>query len=164
MSALAPLVVLAALIALALSAAVAAADATWPRELDSEKGVYTFYQPQPETFEGNVLTARSAISWTSKSSGKGPIFGVAWYTCRVNTDRDKGTPSTRPASPSTRPSPSTREAPSGLNQDARARQQGAYRSGGSSSSRGGSSHSGGRGAGGGASRGGGSHGSGGRRR
>src|SRR5262245_22026550 len=64
-------------------------DKTWPREMNTDKGVLTIYQPQPEKFENNVLTARAAASLTAK--GGKPVFGVFWFTARVDTDRDEGT-------------------------------------------------------------------------
>ena len=67
-----------------------AVDNTWPRELDTEKGVLTIYQPQPEKFENNVLQARAALSLMPKGKTT-PVFGVFWFTGRVDTDRDAGT-------------------------------------------------------------------------
>jgi hypothetical protein len=76
---------------LAFSArAAVAADATWPREIGTEKGVLTVYQPQPEKFENNVLSGRAAISLVPKGSTTA-IFGVLWLTGRVDTERDSGT-------------------------------------------------------------------------
>jgi len=73
-----------------LIAATAAADATWPRELKTDSGVLTIYQPQPETFEGNLLKGRAAASMIRKGDTE-PTFGVFWFTARVDTDRDAGT-------------------------------------------------------------------------
>ena len=67
-----------------------AADSTWPREIGTEKGVLTIYQPQPEKFEDNVLDGRAAISMLPKGKSE-PIFGVMWFTAKVDTDRDAGT-------------------------------------------------------------------------
>lgn len=77
-------------LALALSPAARAADATWPRELQTELGVLTIYQPQPEKFENNVLEARCAASLLMKGKSE-PVFGVFWFTGKVDTDRDNGT-------------------------------------------------------------------------
>jgi hypothetical protein len=68
----------------------AAADATWPRELNTDLGVLTIYQPQPEKFADNVLSGRAAISVVPKGKSQ-PVFGVFWFTGRVDTDRDAGT-------------------------------------------------------------------------
>jgi hypothetical protein len=59
----------------------------WPREIETEKGKVIVYQPQPDTFENNVLTARSAVSVTPK--GKEPIFGAAWFEATVEVDREE---------------------------------------------------------------------------
>lgn len=66
------------------------ADATWPREIKTEHGILTVYQPQPEKFDGNVLTARAAVSLLKQGESE-PTFGVFWYTARVDTDQDAGT-------------------------------------------------------------------------
>jgi hypothetical protein len=67
-----------------------AEDRTWPRELDTEMGVFTFYQPQPDKFENNLLQGRAAISLVAKGK-KEPVFGVIWFSGRVDTDRDEET-------------------------------------------------------------------------
>src|SRR6185436_7493553 len=66
-----------------------AADTTWPREITTEKGVLTIYQPQPEKLEGNVLTGRAAISLTPQGQSA-PVFGVFWFSCRVDANQDNG--------------------------------------------------------------------------
>ena len=68
----------------------APADGTWPREMKTDLGVLTFYQPQPETFADNILTGRAAISLVPKGKTT-PVFGVVWFSGRVDTDRDAGT-------------------------------------------------------------------------
>src|SRR4029079_408953 len=71
-----------------------AADNTWPRELKTDKGVLTIYQPQPEKFNDNVLEARAAVSMIPNGKTTA-IFGVMWFTGHVDTDRDKGTATLR---------------------------------------------------------------------
>ncbi|MGH3054509.1 MAG: carbohydrate-binding family V/XII, partial [Gaiellaceae bacterium] len=66
-----------------------AADKGWPREMDTSKGKLTIYQPQPDSLVGNVLNGRCAISLLMKGKSA-PIFGVFWFTGRVDTDRDSG--------------------------------------------------------------------------
>ena len=70
-----------------LLAAPAAADeaSTWPREIETEKGRVVVYQPQPDTFEDNLITARVAVSVTPKD--KDPVFGAAWLEATVDVDR-----------------------------------------------------------------------------
>jgi hypothetical protein len=62
----------------------------WPRELETEKGTVVLYQPQPESFGGDKLTARAAISVTPKQKNE-PVFGAIWITSRVETDRNART-------------------------------------------------------------------------
>ena len=60
-------------------AAAVSADKTWPREVKTDQGILTIYQPQPETFRDNVLTGRAAVSLL-KTRAASPIFGVFWFT------------------------------------------------------------------------------------
>jgi hypothetical protein len=45
------------------------------------------YQPELESFKGNNLSGRAAVSVTKKGE-KEPTFGAIWVTARVDTDRD----------------------------------------------------------------------------
>ncbi len=63
------------------------ADEAWPREIKTNKATVVIYQPQIERFSGDQLEARAALAVTLKSTGK-PVFGAAWFDCRVDTDRD----------------------------------------------------------------------------
>jgi hypothetical protein len=77
-------------VALALSGASAAQEEDglgWPREFTHDGHVIVIYQPQPEGFEGDRLTARSAISVTPAGRTE-PVFGAVWYESFVETDRD----------------------------------------------------------------------------
>ncbi len=67
---------------------VAAEEGGWPRELDVKGGKIVIYQPQPESFRGDDLRARAAISVLEKDAA-GPVFGVVWFAARVATDRDE---------------------------------------------------------------------------
>jgi len=69
-------------------AAAVSADKTWPREVKTDQGILTIYQPQPDTFRDNVLTGRAAVSLL-KTRAASPIFGVFWFTSRVDIDRDR---------------------------------------------------------------------------
>jgi hypothetical protein len=71
-------------------ASAAAADATWPREINTDRGILTIYQPQPEKFENNILEGRAAVSLLSKGKTS-PVFGVFWFSGRVDTNRDSST-------------------------------------------------------------------------
>src|SRR5271170_4420781 len=68
--------------------------AYWPIALDSTEGRIEVYQPQPEAMAGNTLTARAAIS-LMRPGASAPIFGVAWFTAHVITDRDTRTTTLR---------------------------------------------------------------------
>ena len=57
----------------------------WPQEVDTQEGTIVVYQPQPEKLNGNLLTARSAMSFTKKNEEA--IFGVFWFTAKIDTDR-----------------------------------------------------------------------------
>ncbi len=61
----------------------------WPQELSSSEGIVVIYQPQPEKLEGNVLTARAAMSIESPV-GSELIFGALWFNAKIDTDRDNG--------------------------------------------------------------------------
>ena len=71
----------------ALFAQAAPAVSEWPLRVDSPAGVLTVYQPQPEKFEGDTLTARAAVSLTPPGATD-PEFGAMWFSARVATDRD----------------------------------------------------------------------------
>ncbi|HSM06234.1 MAG TPA: hypothetical protein VK858_16560 [Longimicrobiales bacterium] len=75
---------------LAVSSPLAAQEEpAWPREVDVEGGRLVVYQPQPESFEGNVLTGRAAAQF-ERDEGE-PIFGTLWFTSQVDADADGGT-------------------------------------------------------------------------
>jgi hypothetical protein len=60
----------------------------WPKAITASDGtIIKMYQPQPESFAGNVLKSRSAISVLENGSTD-PIFGTFWSTSKVETDRD----------------------------------------------------------------------------
>jgi len=75
----------------AMSAAQAQ-EISWPQELGGDEGaVVTIYQPQVETFTGNNLDARAAISVRSPRSGDVPVFGAIWIKAKLDTNRDTRT-------------------------------------------------------------------------
>lgn len=57
----------------------------WPQKVHTTEGTLIVYQPQPEKLIGNALTARAAMSFTQN---KEPIFGVFWFTAKIDTDRE----------------------------------------------------------------------------
>jgi len=58
----------------------------WPREVLSTEGTITMYQPQIESYSGNSLNARAAVSIIPTGKDE-PVFGAIRVTCRVLTDR-----------------------------------------------------------------------------
>lgn len=74
-------------VVLALSSWAQAAGEGWPRRFEHGKGTVLLYQPQLESFKGDRLTARAAVS-VRKKGWKQPVFGVVWLTARALTDRD----------------------------------------------------------------------------
>lgn len=65
---------------------VSAQKSSWPKTIETEKGVITLYQPQPESLEGNTLQGRGAIS-VKPAKTKKPIFGAAWFKAELEVDR-----------------------------------------------------------------------------
>ncbi len=62
--------------------------AQWPRELEVDRGTIIIYQPQIESFEGNNMQARAAVS-VQTSEMVAPVFGTVWLAARVETDMDE---------------------------------------------------------------------------
>ncbi|MFN3939505.1 MAG: hypothetical protein ACK4IY_02885 [Chitinophagales bacterium] len=58
----------------------------WPKTINNPKAKIVIYQPQPETFEGKILTGRAAIAVT-QAKQKEPIFGAVWFNSTVETDK-----------------------------------------------------------------------------
>ena len=85
-----PLAVLALLAAPIFTSSARAADPGWPRQFNSASGSFVIYEPQPEDLEGDVLTGRAAFS-LQKTGDDNPVFGVLWFTARIQIDRDSST-------------------------------------------------------------------------
>ena len=67
----------------------AAQENDWPRSIETPKGTIIMYQPQPESFSGNKISARCAVSYTEK--GAEPIFGAVWLDAIIDTNLDDRT-------------------------------------------------------------------------
>src|ERR1700757_3157163 len=64
-----------------------AQDDAWPKTITAENGsIIKLYEPQPESFSGNILKTRSAVSLQQGDAD--PIFGTVWAVETVETDRD----------------------------------------------------------------------------
>jgi hypothetical protein len=60
----------------------------WPKTITGSDGsIIKIYEPQPESFQGNILKARSAIS-ILENGKTDPTFGTFWEVATVETDRD----------------------------------------------------------------------------
>jgi hypothetical protein len=66
-------------------------DTDWPKVINTGNGTQIkVYEPEPESFKGNTLMFRSAISILGQGSND-PVFGAFWATAKVETDRDNRT-------------------------------------------------------------------------
>ncbi|HVM87357.1 MAG TPA: hypothetical protein VMT76_04160 [Puia sp.] len=60
----------------------------WPKVITTGDGsTIKIYELQPESFKGNILKARAAISILENGKSD-PIFGTFWAVATVETDRD----------------------------------------------------------------------------
>ena len=60
----------------------------WPKAITASDGsVIKVYEPQPESFTGNLLKFRAAISLQQEGKEE-PVFGTFWAVATVETDRD----------------------------------------------------------------------------
>jgi hypothetical protein len=66
-----------------------AQDEQWPREIQAADASILIYQPQPESLQGDTLTARAAVSITKGAAE--PLYGTAWFNSQVATDRESRT-------------------------------------------------------------------------
>ena len=80
-------VLISAVIAVLFWVGVSGAQDDWPREIATQEGKITVYQPQLESFKGDMVSARAALSIFKKDS-KEPTFGVVWFSARAITNRD----------------------------------------------------------------------------
>ena len=62
---------------------------SWPRSLTAGGDKLTVYEPQVESWEGNVLRARAAIGVETPALPK-PTYGVVHYTARTEVDKAAG--------------------------------------------------------------------------
>ena len=62
----------------------------WPKEITVPQGKVVIYQPQSETLVGNTLAGRAAVA-VEEIGADGPVFGVFWFSTRLETDRAERT-------------------------------------------------------------------------
>ena len=64
---------------------------SWPKEIPLDNGgKIVIYQPQPESFNGNILSARAAVS-IATSENADQTFGSIWFDAVLETDKDSHT-------------------------------------------------------------------------
>ncbi len=63
---------------------------SWPKEIETAKGVATVYQPQLESLNGNIVEGRAAISYQETGS-KEMDFGAFWFRATLETNTDERT-------------------------------------------------------------------------
>ena len=61
----------------------------WPRAITAGDYTITLYQPQLETFNGNMLSGRMALSVKDKKDEM--TFGVLWFDARLDSDKESRT-------------------------------------------------------------------------
>lgn len=66
-----------------------AQDNGWPQVLLHDDSMVTVYQPQLESWQDNVLQARSAVSVKTKAAAT-PAYGVVFFSARTEVDRSSG--------------------------------------------------------------------------
>jgi hypothetical protein len=66
---------------------ISGAQDQWPQEFVGPEGKIVIYQPQLDSYKGDKIEGRAAIS-VQKKHAKEPVFGVVWFSARALTDRD----------------------------------------------------------------------------
>ena len=68
------------------STSQAPTDVGWPRQVKDGSSTITVYQPQVDSWDGNLLKSRAAVSVATPASPT-PTFGVVWFTARTDVDK-----------------------------------------------------------------------------
>jgi hypothetical protein len=64
----------------------------WPQTLNASDGsIIRIYEPQPESFKGNILKGRAPFSVSKPGDTAEPQFGTFWAVATVETDKDTRT-------------------------------------------------------------------------
>jgi hypothetical protein len=82
--------ILAAAVLLAALLTSQASALDWPFRIEAGDTLITIYMPQIETFEGDMVTARAAISIFVPGM-ETPVFGAIWFRSYALTDRETRT-------------------------------------------------------------------------
>ncbi len=64
-------------------------DIEWPREVSTNEGILTYYQPQIDSYTGNILEGRCAISLKPEKGEM--LFGAFWFRSFLQTDKEART-------------------------------------------------------------------------
>ena len=79
------------LLIVGITAIASAAQNTWPKEIPlANGGKIVIYQPQPESLNGVVLSARAAVSIATTADAD-QTFGAIWFDANLQTDKDART-------------------------------------------------------------------------
>jgi hypothetical protein len=62
--------------------------AEWPKTFKTNGSIAKLYEPQPESYKGNILKIRAAISLLHDGKAD-PVFGVLWADVTVDNNQDK---------------------------------------------------------------------------
>lgn len=75
---------------LVISIQPVSAQTSWPKAIDAQSANLKLYEWQPESFTGNTLKARAAVSVITSGKTE-PVFGMAWITANTVTNNNKVT-------------------------------------------------------------------------
>ena len=76
------------LVTINITAFAHTAQNTWPKEIPlTNGGKIVIYQPQPESLNGVVLSARAAVSIATTADAD-QTFGAIWFDATLQTDKD----------------------------------------------------------------------------
>jgi hypothetical protein len=68
---------------------LAKAQQDWPKTISGPDGLtIKMYQPEPESYNANILKFRSAISVVESGSAE-PVFGTFWATCKLTPEGNR---------------------------------------------------------------------------
>ncbi len=83
-------IIIAAILFAALLVSSSASALDWPFRIEAGDTVITIYMPQIESLNGDMVTARSAVS-ISVPAVETPVFGAVWFESYALTDRESRT-------------------------------------------------------------------------
>jgi hypothetical protein len=75
---------------IAILVGASSAQDRWPQEFTTQDGTISVYQPQVESYKGDRIKGRAALSIRNKDVQE-PVFGMVWFSGRAITARDTRT-------------------------------------------------------------------------